>query len=316
MASNPKNNAKRTVLSEKQQALNDEYKRQVKRIKQFIKRAGDRGYLFLDQIPTQKKNRMTGEVEAVVKEGLQFWQLPAVPKKITEASIRKLKAINADYLYKRAIYTDPEFDKIVIGTEGRKIERKRSAQKSADTRKKNKAKTYTNGVAIDDQPTDQSIEGEEFDSDAYYRQLEKENRHRFRTEYQEPPSGNVFDHIFDDVRDMLISIMPSDDRYTKAGKLWPVDEKRLSWSNALVILFLNIQDEVAGEGNLYEYSVYLSLNKEKLSKMVDDAKADSRDESLKANCMAIARLLNRGEPIGDFTEDTINKYIQGEIDAF
>lgn len=316
MANTSKKKAKTNRISERQKELNREYKKQVKRINQFISRAKKRGYLFIDQIPVQKKNRRTGVVEAVVKEGLSFWKLPATPKKITEASIRKLKSITADYLYKRSIYTDPEFDKTITGTEGRKLERKRASQKAAETRKQKRLRTYTDNYTIDAQPVQPDDPTDDFDPDAYYEELEREHKHRYRTEYQEPPAGNVFDYIFDDIRDMLISLMPSDDKYTKAGKLWPVDDKRLRWSNALVFAFLQIQEEEAGEGNLYDYSVYLDLKKSRLSELVTSARADSREEGLKANCQAIAQILNRGKPLGDYMEDAINKYIQGEIDAF
>lgn len=85
------------------------YNQQRNRIKRFIKQAEDRGFRF-------------------------EYELPKNPKKITEASIRKLEKIKPEYLYNKATYLDPETGKIVGGTEGRRIERSTTAKKGAKTR--------------------------------------------------------------------------------------------------------------------------------------------------------------------------------------
>ena len=62
--------------------------------------------------------------------------LPKEPKKITEASVRRIKKISAN-LYKKSYYATEEGE-VISGEEGRKYERSRSAKKAAETRKRKK----------------------------------------------------------------------------------------------------------------------------------------------------------------------------------
>lgn len=88
------------------------YAKQVKRIKQFIRRAEKRGYLFAENV------------------------LPQQPKRITQASIRKLAQLTPEKLYQKAVYGgEASGGEIIKGTEGVKLERKVRAQKAAQTRK-------------------------------------------------------------------------------------------------------------------------------------------------------------------------------------
>lgn len=94
-----------------------QYNKELKRIRQFIRRAEKRGYKFEDNI------------------------IPKKPKKITQGSIRKLKKINPDYLYKKSVYGgEATQGEIVFGLAGRKAERSLSAKRAAYTRKINKSK--------------------------------------------------------------------------------------------------------------------------------------------------------------------------------
>lgn len=88
------------------------YAKQVKRIKQFIRRAEKRGYQFSENV------------------------LPQKPKRVTQASIRKLARLTPEKLYQKAVYGgEATGGEIVKGTEGIKLERKVRAQKAAQTRK-------------------------------------------------------------------------------------------------------------------------------------------------------------------------------------
>lgn len=88
------------------------YAKQVKRIKQFIRRAEKRGYQFSENV------------------------LPQQPKSVTQASIRKLAQLTPEKLYQKAVYGgEATGGEIVKGTEGIKLERKVRAQKAAQTRK-------------------------------------------------------------------------------------------------------------------------------------------------------------------------------------
>lgn len=62
--------------------------------------------------------------------------LPKEPKKITEASVRRIKKISSN-LYKKSYYVTEEGE-VISGVEGRKYERSRSAKKAAETRKRKK----------------------------------------------------------------------------------------------------------------------------------------------------------------------------------
>ena len=62
--------------------------------------------------------------------------LPKVPKKITEASVRRIKKISAN-LYKKSYFVTEEGE-VISGEKGRKYERSRSAKKAAETRKRKK----------------------------------------------------------------------------------------------------------------------------------------------------------------------------------
>lgn len=62
--------------------------------------------------------------------------LPNEPKKITEASVRRINKISAN-LYKKSYFVTEEGE-VISGEEGRKYERSRSAKKAAETRKRKK----------------------------------------------------------------------------------------------------------------------------------------------------------------------------------
>lgn len=102
----------------KQTSAERAYSKQLKRIKQFISRAEKRGYQFSEDV------------------------LPKRPKRVTQASVRKLAKLTPDKLYKKAVYgglaTEGE---IVPATEGLKLERSLRAKKAAETRKYKQSKS-------------------------------------------------------------------------------------------------------------------------------------------------------------------------------
>ena len=96
------------------------FKKQVTRIKNFIRRATKRGYEFSDDI------------------------IPTMPKRVTTKSIEKIKNIKPKDLYSKASYLDKSTGEIVSGSTGRKIERNLSTQKAKETRKNNNNKRHSN----------------------------------------------------------------------------------------------------------------------------------------------------------------------------
>lgn len=96
------------------------FKKQITRIKNFIRRATKRGYEFSDNV------------------------IPTMPKRVTKKSIEKIKNIKPKDLYSKASYLDKSTGEIVSGSTGRKIERNLSSQKAKETRKNNNNKRHSN----------------------------------------------------------------------------------------------------------------------------------------------------------------------------
>lgn len=69
--------------------------------------------------------------------------LPDIPKRITKASVNKLKKITTEYLYSKSRYIDTETGEILTGEQGRKQERKEAAKRAAQTRKERKRESVT-----------------------------------------------------------------------------------------------------------------------------------------------------------------------------
>lgn len=99
----------------KQQAINKAYAKERKRVKSFVRRAEKRGYSFPESI------------------------VPSIPKRKTEASIRKLKKLTKEVLYSKATYGgEATIGEIVSGKEGLKLERQLRAKRATETRKEKK----------------------------------------------------------------------------------------------------------------------------------------------------------------------------------
>ena len=95
------------MAKKRPQSKNKEaYNKELRRIKRFISRAEKRGYQFEENI------------------------IPNKPKKITPASVRRLKKITPNYLYSRSVYGGEDTaGEIVSGKKGRAEERKEAARK-------------------------------------------------------------------------------------------------------------------------------------------------------------------------------------------
>ena len=86
------------------------YNKEVRRLRQFIRRAEKRGYVFPETI------------------------IPKRPKTVTAKSVQRLKRLTSSELYKKATYTAPDTGITVSGTEGRQIEREAAITKSLRSR--------------------------------------------------------------------------------------------------------------------------------------------------------------------------------------
>ena len=110
----------------KQQSINKAYAKERNRIKSFVRRAEKRGYSFSESI------------------------IPSIPKRKTEASIRKLKKLTKEVLYSKASYGgEATFGEIVSGKEGLKLERQLRAKRASETRKEKKEAEQRFWTSID-----------------------------------------------------------------------------------------------------------------------------------------------------------------------
>lgn len=91
--------------------LQIDYSKQVKRLKQAIRRAEKRGYIIPDNI------------------------IPEQPKRITRKSVERLKKITTDDIYKKSEKLDFETGELIPGETARKAERSEAAKKGARTRR-------------------------------------------------------------------------------------------------------------------------------------------------------------------------------------
>lgn len=106
-----------------QNQLIKEVRKERKRVQQTIRRMKKRGYIFDDfEIP---QNEYT-------KKG-----------NLSKKTLNKLKAITPEVLYESARWVNTETGEILTGKERRKEERHERSQKSAQTRKKFNAPSYS-----------------------------------------------------------------------------------------------------------------------------------------------------------------------------
>ena len=121
--------AKRKVKKKALTPTQSAYRKQRKRIQNFISRASKRGYIFPENI------------------------LPPIPKRITIASVSRLAKLTPERLYKKAQYVSADtLGEIVSAQEGLKLEKQARARKAAETRKKRKAQKAHGKYPKTDEP--------------------------------------------------------------------------------------------------------------------------------------------------------------------
>lgn len=138
-----------------------EYNKERRRIQNFLRRAEKRGYIGTEDI------------------------LPPVPKTVTQASVRRLRKLNSNELYKKMKFVDRETGVVYSGTRGREIEREQAGKKAARTRKENREaeREFWGGV----QPGPSPVESTPSGSDVHTGKL--------------PPSGGeiIYDNVVEDI---------------------------------------------------------------------------------------------------------------------
>lgn len=105
----------------------------------------------------KQRRRITREIKIAEARGysIDYRVLPAVPKRITKASVARLAKITPKVLYSKATYLAPD-NNIMSGEEGRKFERQQAAKKAAIHRKANQLrgipKVDTSGITKPGKP--------------------------------------------------------------------------------------------------------------------------------------------------------------------
>lgn len=97
------------MARKKQSSLHNEYIKQRKRIQSFIRRAEKRGYTFTKQV------------------------LPSIPKKITQASVRRLSKLTPKELYKSTEYIDYTTGEVLTHQQRQKQVRLQAVEKRKQT---------------------------------------------------------------------------------------------------------------------------------------------------------------------------------------
>lgn len=98
-------------MAKKLTQLQLDYKKQVKRLKQAVRRAEKRGYIVPENV------------------------IPKQPKKITQKSVERLKKITTKEIYSKSEKLDFETGELIPGEVAREQERSEAAKKAAKTRK-------------------------------------------------------------------------------------------------------------------------------------------------------------------------------------
>lgn len=98
-------------MAKKLTQLQLDYKKQVKRLKQAVRRAEKRGYIVPENV------------------------IPKQPKRITKKSVERLKKITTKEIYSKSEKLDIETGELIPGEVARKQERSESVKKAAKTRK-------------------------------------------------------------------------------------------------------------------------------------------------------------------------------------
>ena len=171
-----------------------EYKKQVNRIKSAMNRLGKDGY---------------------------FWEkspIPKQPKTITEKSVERLKKINPDKLRKKGEFVVPETGEVISGRRGITYEKKKKnqAKKEAQKKRKEKKKELPNPKQeeVNKQNTP-PVEDETYDYDGYDPSIDtEEGKPDLDNAYNFPEDETYFDLrqstvVLDQVRDIIEHYVPN-----------------------------------------------------------------------------------------------------------
>jgi hypothetical protein len=239
----------------KMSATEKEYRKERKRVQSFIKRAEKRGYVF------------------------ENFTLPEKPKKITQASVNRLKKLTPKELYKKAQFIAPETGELIEARFGLKRAREAGIRKRQETLarkiydKINSASTYGEMVYNDIDDYDDITDG----IDTY-------------DEYEEPPIVDKWMEI----RDRLISDFPTT-IFVRAGRGVAYFIETYQYRNTLLSIWQTTHEAYAG--NIQALNKYVDEHEEQFSEALNITRYASKQDGFEAGVSELARWLNAGSPL-------------------
>lgn len=130
----------------------------------------------------RERNRIQRQINRMRKRGYMGMEdmLPPKPKRITQASVRRLKKITTKDLYDKADFIDLTTGEVLgSGVQGRQIERRQAAKKAAETRRRRRTEAVPAEEPIDyDDLIRRNREEMEERWQEHRRQRDEENRRR------------------------------------------------------------------------------------------------------------------------------------------
>lgn len=208
------------------------YSKQLKRIKQFIRRAEKRGFIFEEDV------------------------IPQRPKKVTNASVRKLKKLTSEKLYKKSLYVEESTGEIEEGQKRRKEERKQSARKAVKTRKERQQQRRNWTFK---------------DAEKYKDQLPSEGK-----------------EVFKNIIDNFVSRLQIDTSWVGRKRRRPVALQETIRSQSVLLSLINQQIALFGEE---EIGNRLQANSDKLSELISIVLWDSKAEAIQSATRLLMEIL-------------------------
>ena len=259
----------------KQTQAQKEYRKEKQRINRFIKRAQARGFMFDESV------------------------LPPTPKRITKASVQKLKKLTAKELYKRATYFDRSTGSLVSGTQGRMYERSKAAQRSAITRKRNRDLQEPRQVDHEIEEYRERQREEQISAESGTNNLDDYEDVTPTAEFDDgldlewkapttsagtPPSVSVIDQIRSKIRELPYY------KWVRKGVQFPIEPHKTMLESLLDDRVTLAEDE----GYLDEFINYLNANEAKLIEALNIVIDDSDQTNMRNALSEAATILKAG----------------------
>lgn len=262
-------------------ATEQAYNKELRRIKQFIRRASKRGFIWLDN------------------------PIPKRPKNITEKSVERLKRRTPEYLYKKSKFVEPETGEVITyrrwlrnekqrTEESRKADKKGSNPKKKDKAPKNKkdkdSKKNGNIPEFSDVPSDDSydIPDEWYDNaiPPYDNDIPDDE------EDWSTPQSRV---VLDNVREMIDNFEPM--------SYWSPYFRTMKATHVRVLEYI-LNNAINDEGVNAVARRLEEVGSKEITQLVGQVMYDSEQQRTEDNLHRFAKILNGG-PLDKWQADRI-----------